>query len=330
MLVPVLYSAAKHYPDEEFLLLTKSPLLPVFEHHPPNVRVLPAHTNGEHKGLGGLLRLIRTLTAQKIDKVADMHGVLRSRQIRFFFRLKGKRIAFIDKGRRGKRALAARYNKMKIPLKTSIERYMDVFRKLGYDFPLDFQTIFEYGERDFGLISGFTDPKVGRWIGIAPFAKHKGKQYPLEKMEKVVEILASEAETKIFLFGGKEEAGVLESLAQRHANVFSAAGHFSFAKELLLMSFLDIMLAMDSGNMHLASLVGTPVVSVWGATHPYAGFYGYRQNPVNIIQIDKLECRPCSVFGDKPCFRKDYACLHMITPEMIVERVNRVLSQHAP
>ena len=96
------------------------------------------------------------------------------------------------------------------------------------------------------------------------------------------------------------------------------------AEELALMSHLDVMLAMDSGNMHLASLVGTPVVSVWGATHPYAGFMGWGQSEKNAVQIS-LPCRPCSIFGNKPCIRGDYACLRQITPNQIIEKVESLL-----
>ena len=90
------------------------------------------------------------------------------------------------------------------------------------------------------------------------------------------------------------------------------------------MSHLDVMISMDSSNMHLASLTGTPVVSIWGATHPYAGFLGWGQTAENAIQID-LECRPCSIFGQKPCRRGDYACMNRIAPETIIERTNNIL-----
>ena len=94
------------------------------------------------------------------------------------------------------------------------------------------------------------------------------------------------------------------------------------------MSHLDVMLSMDSANMHLASLVATPVVSVWGATHPYAGFMGWNQNPENVIQIP-LECRPCSIFGQKACLRGDYACMNRIAPETIVEQIEKNLKPKA-
>lgn len=325
MLIPVLYSAANYYPEDEFLLLTKNPLLPLFEHRPPNVQVVPAYTKTEHKGWKGLIKLVGELSGCKIDRVADMHDVLRSQQIRFFFHLKGKRVAVIDKGRWDKKALTRRKNKVMAPLKTSIERYLDVFTQLGYNFPLDFSSIFEYGERRFEIIEPVIGRREGTWIGIAPFAKHQGKIYPLEKMEEVIRLLAANPHYRIFLFGGKDEEEHLEAWATQYANVHSVAGHFSFSSELLLMSYLRVMLSMDSGNMHLASLVNTPVVSIWGATHPYAGFFGYGQDEGNIVQIEDLSCRPCSVFGEKPCYRKDYACMEGIQPEMIVKQIEKVI-----
>jgi ADP-heptose:LPS heptosyltransferase len=325
MLIPVLYSAAKYYPENEFLLATKSPLLPIFEHRPDNVKVIPVFAKGKHKGLCGLMRLIGELSSEKIDQVADTHDVLRSQQIRRFFRLKGKKVKVIHKGRPEKKKLIRSYRKTLRPLKTSIERYYDVFQSLGYHFPIDFQSIFEYGVSDFSFIEPIVGKKEGTWIGIAPFAKHKGKFYPLEKMEKVLEILTGRPQTSIFLFGGKEEEAHLERWAEKYQQVTSIAGHFSFAAELLVMNCLDVMLTMDSGNMHLASLVGTPVVSIWGATHPYTGFYGYGQHPDNCVSVRDLPCRPCSVFGDKECFRKNYACMQGITPEEIVEKVERLL-----
>ena len=92
------------------------------------------------------------------------------------------------------------------------------------------------------------------------------------------------------------------------------------------MRQLDVMVSMDSANMHLASLVGTPVVSVWGATHPYAGFMGFGQKEENAIQLD-MPCRPCSIYGNKPCHRGDYACLRDIAPARIINKVEQLLDE---
>ncbi len=81
---------------------------------------------------------------------------------------------------------------------------------------------------------------------------------------------------------------------------------------------------MDSANMHLAALAGTPTVSVWGATHPYCGFRGWRQKEELTVQLP-MDCRPCSVFGNKPCLRGDYLCLAAIKPELILNKVKNYL-----
>ena len=92
------------------------------------------------------------------------------------------------------------------------------------------------------------------------------------------------------------------------------------------MSHLDVMVSMDSANMHLASICGTRVVSVWGATHPFAGFMGWNQSTADAVQAD-MPCRPCSIYGNRPCLRGDYACLTSIQPEAIVQKVERALSE---
>ena len=101
---------------------------------------------------------------------------------------------------------------------------------------------------------------------------------------------------------------------------FNVAGKISFKEELQLISQLTLMVSMDSANMHLASIYGVPVVSIWGATHPFAGFYGWRQDVNNIVQAD-LFCRPCSVFGNKPCYRGDHACMQMISTDMVKQKI---------
>ena len=87
---------------------------------------------------------------------------------------------------------------------------------------------------------------------------------------------------------------------------------------------MDTLISMDSANMHLASLFGVPVISVWGATHPFAGFYGWAQPADNAVQID-LYCRPCSVFGNKPCYRGDHACMQQLPEEKIMEKVMNII-----
>ena len=316
IIIPVLYSVAKKYPDDNFLLLTRNEWQSLFINKPTNLTVFQVYTKDRHKGIRGIIRLLRELSPiiqTKEVKLADLHGVIRSFFIDCYFRFKGYPVAVINKGRKEKQKLVRKKHKVMRPLKTTIDRYREVFTKLGYDSSLCFT----------GL---FSEKPVNESIrlGIAPFAKHQGKIYPLEQMEEVVHRLSELSNLQIVLWGSKKERKLLECWAEKYQNVTSIAGQMLLQEELSLMNQMDLMVSMDSANMHLASLVNTPVISIWGATHPYNGFYGFNQDESNAIQID-LPCRPCSIFGNKPCSRGDYMCFKSITPKMIVEKVKASL-----
>ncbi len=92
------------------------------------------------------------------------------------------------------------------------------------------------------------------------------------------------------------------------------------------------MISMDSANMHLASLLGVPTISIWGATHPDLGFRPYNQPPDHQIEAPEgaLKCRPCSVYGGKPCSLKSepLKCLKLIEVEQVMQKVRLVLGIH--
>lgn len=326
MLVPVISSVAAKYPQDRFSVMTRKAFAPLFENLGFNINVLPLDVKGRHKGTLGLFRAIRRVSTLGFSHVADEHDVLRSKIIRCLMKATGRKVVTIDKGRREKKEMIGSKS-LQPPLKHMMQRYQDVFDKLGFPAPMTFNNIFDFTPRDFTKLKSIAQSKSGKWIGIAPFSKHKGKIYPLDKMEKVVEKLSEKADTTVFLFGaGQEEGKVISLWASKYPKVVNTMGKLNLERELLLMSYLDVMLSMDSANMHLASLVQVPVVSVWGATHPSLGFYGFRQSTDNIVQID-MECRPCSVFGDLPCQRTDYACLERITENMVIDRIDRVLER---
>lgn len=291
----------------------------------PRLTFFPADVKEAHKGVGGLYQLFRSIRkAHRIAAVADLHNVLRSKIVRTFFRLSGTPVAAIDKGRAGKKALTRKDNKVLEQLTTTIERYAIVFRQLGLRCEMENKPVFSARQLPLGLA-----PAEGeKWIGIAPFATYREKMYPLSKMEEVMGVLSATQGHRILLFGGgKQEVNLLEPLAAKYPQVVMIAGRYSLQEELAIISRLDTMISMDSANMHLASLFGVPVISVWGATHPFAGFMGYAQTMENAVQIDDLDCRPCSVFGNKPCFREDYACMEWIKPTQIAEKVMHVLNE---
>lgn len=327
MTIPVIHSLATQYPQHEITVLSRAVWQPLFQGLPENISFFGADLTGKHKGWWGLNKLYSELKALRFDYVADFHSLLRSKYLCLRFRLANIPVASICKGRDGKDQLVRRHHKVMEKQKSSFRRYEDVLEELGFPVLLNFTSI--YGDRkgDFSEIEAVAGAKEDqKWIGIAPFAKHIGKIYPIELQEQVVAHFAANPAVKVFLFGGgKSEQEVFDGWTAKYPSVVSMIGKLNMRTELNLMSHLDVMLSMDSANMHLASLVNIPVISVWGATHPYAGFMGWRQLPVNTVELD-LPCRPCSVYGQKPCWRGDYACLREIKPEQVIEKIEGVIN----
>ena len=330
MTVPVVDALARQYPDLRITMLSRAVARPLFEHLPPNVSFMEADVRKEYRGVKGLNALYRRLAAKHFTAVADFHNVLRSNYLRMRFNIDHYRVAHINKHRNGRKRLTALSDKLLVQQPTSFKNYMDVLEKLGYPVKPDFKSIFAHGGNDLSLLpESFNVAHESRhpWIGIAPFAAHEGKIYPPRLMERVIVKLAERYPScRIFLFGGgRQENVMLNDWAEKYPHCVNASSSLgSLSLELVLMSHLDVMLSMDSANMHLASIVGTPVVSIWGATHPFAGFMGWGQPPENVVQID-LPCRPCSIYGNKPCLRGDYSCLKNISPDHVVERMAAIV-----
>lgn len=332
MLVPVVSSLARQYPDVRITVLSRPFARAFFEKLAPNVSFMGADLKEEYKGIRGLNRLFRRLSAKHFTHVADMHGVLRTKYLRMLFMLGKYKVAHINKHRKEKRALIIADHKDALKfrqLQTSFQNYADVLSELGYPVNIDFRSIYGDITPPLRPILDRTGEKktFQHWIGIAPFAAHKGKIYPLEKMEKVVQLITkAKPSARIFLFHGKgEEAELMKQWTERYPACTSASSLLNgMSEELILMANLECMISMDSANMHLASLVACPVVSVWGATHRYAGFMGWNQSTNNAIEQD-LPCRPCSIYGSRECQYGDYRCLGNITPESIAEKVLALL-----
>ena len=325
MIVPVLRILTQTYPELKLTVLSRPFFKPLFEGI-PNLNFLEADVYGKHKRFG-LIKLAEEAKAEGVDAVADLHNVIRSKVITNYLKWKGLSTATIDKGRAEKKALVNASDGKKLEqLKTTHQRYADVFEKLGYPVDLEKHTP-PKRKRLIPKLSALIGVEAKKLIGIAPFAAHSSKMYPLELMEKVITDLDAFEKYRIFLFGGgKKEIEQLKKLQDSFTNVSSVAGKLSFEEELTLISNLDLMLSMDSGNGHLAAIFGIPVLTLWGVTHPYAGFAPFNQ-PENYqltSDRDKYPLIPTSIYGNK--YPKGYGnAMETIAPETVLEKIKEIL-----
>jgi len=326
MTIPVLLAFRDAYPDTKITILTKPFFLPFFSQI-PNLKVKIFETETTHKGVWGIRKLAKELKTEEIDAIADLHNVLRTNILKNIFYFSGIPFKQINKGRTEKKMLTRWENKIFKPLKTTHERYIDVFKELNFN--LNFNTKKYFLKKE--ILSTEMQKLIGantqKWIGIAPFAAHQGKVYPIEQLIKVIAALDRSNDYKIILLGGgADETKKLLSVEQKFENALSIAGKLSLKEELNLISNLDIMVSMDSGNGHLAAMYGVPVVTIWGVTHPYAGFRPYNQPEKNslIPDLTRYPKIPTSIYGNK--YPEGYEqAMHSISSQTILDKIIEIV-----
>ncbi len=319
MTVPVLRAFTSQNPELKITVVTRAFFKPFFKDL-ENVSVYEADLKGKHKGVLGLYKLSKELKALDFDAVADLHNVLRSKILKFFFF--GKKVVQLDKGRTEKKALTSGVSFKQ--LKTTHQRYADVFEDLGFTVDLS-NPIFPKPKVLTEPLSAFISNKSFKTIGIAPFAAHQSKMYPLEQMETVINELSKDYNIVLF-GGGAKEIALLNQLETKYTNVKSVAGQLNLEEELLLISNLDLMLAMDSGNAHLAAMLGKKVITIWGVTHPFAGFAPFNQ-PIDFALTanrDQFPLIPTSIYGNK--FPEGYEkAASSVSEAVIISKIKEVI-----
>jgi ADP-heptose:LPS heptosyltransferase len=325
MTVPVLRAFVQQNPEVKITVVSRPFFKPFFEGI-PNLTFFAFDEKQRHKGFFGLLRLFQDLKALHIDAFADLHNVLRSKIVRTLFDLSGKKTAFVDKARAEKAALTRAENKVFKPLTTMFERHAKVFEQLGFEVDLSNPTFPEKVVLDAEILQviGENNQKL---IGIAPFAQYDSKVYPLDLMQEVINKLAENSNNKILLFGGgKKEIELLDSLSNGKENAVVVAGKIKFQQELQLISNLDLMLSMDSGNAHIAAMLGIKVITLWGATHPFTGFSPFNQPLENALVSDRnlFAKLPTSVYGNKIVEGYEDA-MRTISVQSVIDKINAAI-----
>lgn len=332
LLVPVLRELQASQPGLAITLISRPFLEPLFR--PLSIDFFPAQLQDRHRGFTGMNRLVRDLQrrypGEKLQLI-DQHSVLRSHILSSLFRLRGIPVSRLQKDRPARRKLTRSPPKQLHPLPQVTERYAATFARAG--FPLARRP-----NVDAGLHYPLDSPAASWWeqhrerinIGIAPFAQHSSKQWPLEQWRPLWAKWKKQPGLKLWLFGGPAEQEQLRQLGQEMRLPYEVvAGRFSLDQEIALMAQLQALISMDSSNLHLGVLSGTPVISIWGGTHPAAGFYPL--GPSNALRVEipqeELPCRPCSIYGRKDCPRGDFACLNWIEPAQVRKRLCQIIPE---
>lgn len=322
--VPVLRSMSVKYPENDVIMLTRKGFAPFF-YSISGLTLFHPDLKGRHRGFLGIIRLYKDIISDgKIDHIIDIHDVLRTKLLRFIFRLKGVPISVINKGRVEKEKVINGKEKKQLP--HSVERYCKAFAEAGFEIEPVMKKPLMVPVAAENKASQILSDAALLNIGVAPYAKHDLKMWPDANMKKLLNMITEKRPSRFWLFGGPDEKAKLEAFSKDVAGSFNVAGSFTLEQELAFIGKLDFMIAMDSSNMHLAALSGTKVISIWGGTDPLNGFGAWMQPDEYAIRIPvgELTCRPCTIYGKGKCRRGDLACMMWLTPEMVFKKINKL------
>lgn len=306
MTIPPVYAVARANPACRFVYFTKAGFSGLFVDAPVNLTVIGLN---DTRPLNVYRTLRKEIRLSKPALIADLHNVSRTWLTDLYAMAHGIKVVCVNKRRLSRHSAFKRKSNQR----NFIDRYLDVFTKSGLE---------TSGAIMATLPAVATPPVPIRQpaVGIAPFARFHTKTYPLEKMEEVIASL-TKTNVNVYLFGaGGKEQNQLDEWSNKYPCCHSMAGRYSLQEEMSVIQSLPLMLSMDSANQHIASLVGTKVITIWGATTPLCGFAPFRQSSDNSI-VAGIPCQPCSIAGSRLCPEGHFNCMHSIEPNQIVDKI---------
>ncbi len=271
----------------------------------------------ETTGLNGLIKLRKKIREKQYDIIFDLHNNIRSRILTFG--QKGK-IFRIKKGKL-RRALLVYFKlntyKEAIPIP---ERYLKVGQKAGVKDDFNGLEIFWKNHYAEGL-STVVDNRLLKsdFIVVAPGAGFKTKQWPLIYFRQLLEMVMEKTPYKVVLLGSEKERDEFRML-EVSERIFNYAGKLSILESAIVMSHAKFAVTNDSGLMHMATSVNTPVAAIFGSTTKELGFFPYRARH-KVIENPKVWCRPCSHIGRNKCPLIHFKCMRSITPQDVFEEI---------
>ncbi len=177
--------------------------------------------------------------------------------------------------------------------------------------------------REFLAQEGFSG---GRLVGISPGARWEKKRWPQERFARIGDRLIKEKGTGVILFGNHREQPLIGRIAKiMETEPIQAAGRADLRLLIGLLEQCHLLITNDSGPMHLATGVGTPVVAIFGPTHPKLGFSPLGER--DIILSTNQSCSPCSLHGEGMCWKSRRLCMERITVDDVWRASLQILDE---
>lgn len=310
---PVVRCLKQQLPDVTIHYITKKAFLPVLVNNPYIDRVITIEKSVDE--------VLEELKSEAYDYVIDLHHNVRT--LRLKRTLKTRSFAFPKENIRKFLLTHFKYNVL--PKVHVVDRYFEAVKHLGVTSDgLGCDIVLT--EKDQVNLAEYQLTEK-QFLAVAMGAQFATKQMPLDLL---VRCLSPITQPIVLLGGGMDSeraAAVVKALPT--ATIVDLTGKLSLLQSTDITAKASVLLTGDTGLMHLASAMNTPIVSVWGNTVPDFGMYPYfpgNQKQFSIHEVPNLSCRPCSKIGYQSCPKKHFKCMELqdVTAirKDVIERMN--------
>ena len=318
---PFIRQTRRAFPDSQIDFVTKKQFSELLENNPHINNLIEFDSD---TGLQGLKKLGSTLIINKYDYVFDLHNNLRSNYLRQ--KIKSANKYSIKKNK----LIQFLYVKFKINRYLEItpiaDRYLNIGKPAGIKDDGEGLEIFWNKNTEDYVIEIFEKKRVSpenQIFAIAPGAGFFTKRWPIEFYQTFVENILEKHDCKVVVLGDDNDKKQSEILSI-HDNVIDLTGQLSLLQSAVVLSKCRALVSNDSGLMHMATAVKTPVLGIFGSTVKEFGFFPYRSKSI-VVENRNLKCRPCSHIGRNKCPQKHFKCMQEIIPEIVEEKFEKLL-----
>ena len=305
---PVVRGLKQQVKDAEIHFVTKKKHASIVTSNPyvDKVHVLNEDING----------LFEELEDEGFDYVIDLHQNIRSNRIKNRLKV----AAFSFEKLNLKKFLLIQFKVNRLPEKHVVDRYLKTVSVFdvendgkGLDFFIPEDEQFDKTRLPKLFQNGF--------MVFVIAGTYNTKKLPVSK---IIEICNSIGFPVILLGGRNEMEAAAEIDSESGENVYNMVGKLSLNESASLIRDAKLVLANDTGLMHIAAAFKKKILSFWGNTVPEFGMYPYQPHPDSrILEIKELKCRPCSKLGYDKCPKKHFNCMNQIPVGEVIQWVNK-------
>jgi len=309
---PLIRCLKKQHPEYEIHYATKDAYKSILTTNPYLSKV--------HTLKNDLNDLVKELSVEKFDFVIDLHHNIRTQILKMRLRVKSEAVNKLN----FEKWLLTQFKIDKLPKYNHIvDRYLYTVRSFGVINDNEGLDYFTPPEDQVNIKARYPE-LTDEFIAIAIGAKYLTKRLPYAK---IVDI-CNQLELPIVLLGGLDDLARGEEIIHKSTNgkIVNACGKLNLNQSASMVSQAKIVVTHDTGLMHIAAAFRKDIVSIWGNTVPELGMYPYMPGKeFRVIQVEGLECRPCSKIGYKKCPKGHFDCMQKIDTKQVLNEIDYYL-----